>query len=397
MSLTRILFAHVTVPGVAVAGVLWALGVLSCRDGVGPAPVPPSGRVLWKVPSGASEGMPHEPAANADRSMAYFVTTQYRLRKIRGSDGRLIFDVRVGAQRSTPPGWNVVLSGGNAVVAKVDLFAFDTTFGLASWTYVAPDLDETGYSSIVADDSTVFAPSRTARLYAIDSRTGTARWILDLREGNPDVGAFHPTLADGTVYVCTLTYAGSLTGALWAIDATNGVVRWRYQFTPELPQQGSRCFGHPAVWRDLVIQPQEDGRVFAFERTTGTVRWIAPRVHDVTRSTGDKGYASAGDSIVIVTSQANEGMLVAYDPATGVERWRYTPNSGSMFPALIEGDVAYVDHGWIFASYDANTGALRWQTPQSVREPGTTLKGRPIVAGDRIYVAGRDGSYALKP
>jgi outer membrane protein assembly factor BamB len=290
----------------------------------------------------------------------------------------------------------VVLSGGKAIVTGLDLFAFDTTTGRASWTYAAADHDDVGYSSIVADDTTVFAPSRTARLYALDSRTGTARWIVDLREGGTDVGAFNPTLADGTVYVCTLTYTGPLRGKLWAIDARTGAVRWRHAFTPELPQQGSRCFGHTAVWQDLVIQPQEDGRVFAFERATGAVRWIAPRVH-VTRSLGDRGYATAGASIVIVTSQANEGMLVAYDPATGTERWRYKSNSGSMFPAVIHGDVAYVDHGWIFASYEANTGALRWQMPLTVLDPETPFKGRPIVAGDRLYVAGRDGSYALKP
>lgn len=385
------MFAHMT--GIGLAMVAGA-GMLSCGDGTGPTPL--NGRVIWRVASGSPADMPHEPAANGDRSMVYFVTPQYRLKKVRGSDGRVIWDFPVGAPRATPPGWNVVLSGGNAVVAKVDLFAFDTTSGVASWTYVAPDLDETGYSAIVADETTVYAASRTARLYAIDSQAGSARWILDMRDG-ADLGAFRPTLANGTVYVCTLTYGGAPRGALWAVDATNGAVRWKHAFTPELPQQGSRCFGHPAVWQDLVIQPQEDGRVYAFERETGTVRWIAPRVHDVTRSSGDQAYAAASESVVIVTSLANEGMIVGRDPETGAELWRHVPNGGSLFPAVIAGDVAYVDHGWIFASYDANTGALRWQTPLSVLEPETPFKARPIVATDRIYVAGRDGSYALKP
>lgn len=331
--------------------------------------------------------------------MVYFVTPEYRLKKIRGSDGRVMWDVPVAGSGGTLPWKNSVVSGGHVIVTRADLFAFDTTTGSLKWTYVAPDLNESGYSPVVADDSTVYAAGRIAHIYAIDSRTGTARWILDLREGlGEDMGALNPSLADGTLYVCTrrMTAPFPLTGTLWAIDASSGVVLWRHQFTPELPQQGARCFGNPAVWQDLVIQPQEDGRVFAFDRATGAVRWIAPRVHDVDRSLGDIPFAAAGTSVVLVTSQADRGGIYAYEAATGKELWRRTDIGTSFVPPTADGDVAYVDYGWIFASYELSTGKVRWQTPQSVQHPATPLKGRPVIAGDRIYVAGRDGSYALK-
>ena len=349
---------------------------------------------MWRVPSAYGE-MAHDPAANANGTMVYFLTADYRLRKIRGTDGHVVWDVPVGAPRRTPPGWNAVLSGGSVIVTKVDLFAFDTTTGAERWSYVAPDLDETGYWPVVVDDSTVYATTPMTRVYAIDARTGVARWIVDLSEGTEDNGAMPPVLADSTLYVCTRTVAYPPAGVLWAIDARTGGVRWRHAFTPELPQQPPTCYGHAAIWRDLVIQPQGDGRVFAFDRATGAVRWIAPRVHDVGISISDNRYPAAGESGLLVTSGANEGMIVAYEPATGLERWRYRPNGGSLYPPVIEGNTAYVDHGWFFASYDMRTGAVRWQVPQSIRQPSTTLKGRPVVAGDRIFVAGRDGSYAL--
>lgn len=329
--------------------------------------------------------------------MVYFGTTGNRLKKIRGSDGRVMWDVAGPGLSLT--GLNSVVSGGHVVVPWVDLFAFDTATGSQKWTYVAPDLNESGYSPVVADDSTVYAAGRIAFIYAIDSRTGIARWILDLREGLGDeLGALDPSLADGTLYLCTnrMTAPLPLTGTLWAIDASNGVVIWRHEFTPELPQQGARCFGNAAVWQDLVIQPQEDGRVFAFDRATGTVRWIAPRVHDVARSLGDIPFAAAGTSVVLVTSQADRGGIYAYEAATGKELWRRTDITGSLLPPTVDGDVAYVDHNWIFASYELSTGKVRWQTPQSWQQPATPLVGRPVIAGDRIYVAGRDGSYALK-
>ena len=50
MSVTRIMFVHMTVIGLAVAGA----GLLSCGEGTGPTTL--NGRVLWKVPSGASGG-----------------------------------------------------------------------------------------------------------------------------------------------------------------------------------------------------------------------------------------------------------------------------------------------------------------------------------------------------
>jgi outer membrane protein assembly factor BamB len=372
-----------------------ALGVaLACA-----APGPPGRddmRVLWKVPSGSPAQTPHQPVANASRSMVYFVTSDYRLRKIRGADGRVSWDVAVGSARRTPSGWNAVLAGGNVVVVKVDLFAFDTATGASRWTYVAPDSDETGYNAIVSDRNTVFAASRTARVYAIDASNGAPRWIVDLREGGGDVGALAPGLADGILYVCTRNVQASpLTGTLWALDTETGAVRWKHRFVPEFLRQTSRCFGYPAIWRDLVIQPQEDGRVFAFDRRTGAVRWIAPRAHDVSRSLGDARHAAAGDSIVVVTSRANEGMIVAYDPMTGAERWRHTKNAGSLYPPVIAGNTVYVDHGVVYAAYDGTTGAVLWQTEPSEQNPATIFAGPAIVAADRIFIAGRDGAYAL--
>lgn len=350
------------------------------------------------MPSDRVDISPYEPTANADRSVAYFVSVEYRVQKIRGRDGRVIWQSQAaGLPSAFRAGGSMVASGGNVIVGNVDLFAFDTTNGRPAWSYTAPDLDETGYSAIVADDSTVFSAGRTARVYAIDAHGGHARWILDLREGEGSaIGALNPTLFDGILYVCTRRVMNPLTGTIWAIDASTGVVRWRHRFAPELPQQGSRCFGHATVWKDLVIQPQEDGRVFAFDRATGGVRWIAPRAHDVNVSAGDIPYAAAGATAVLVTSQAGRGGIYAYDPATGREIWRREDIGGSLHPPAIDGDVAYVDHGWIYASYELSTGRVRWQTPRSWLDPETPYKGRPVIAKDRIYVAGRDGSYALR-
>lgn len=373
------------------------LTLFACREGSG---VPPSGNsnavVLWKIPSGLPRGItPHSPAANADRSMAYFATSDYRLKKIRGADGVVVWDVDIGPVRTTFPDWNVVLAGGVAVVPKVDVFAYDTATGAHRWTHVAPDFDETGYSSLTADASTVYTASRTARVYAIDARTGASRWIADLREGNPDVRALNAVYHENAVFVCTRLEQPGLQGTFWALNAATGGVLWKHRLQAQSPSMPRNCFGGAAIWGDLVIQPQADGRVFAFERASGTVRWIAPSIHDTTRSLGEQRFPAVAGNLLVVTS--NDGPLQALDPATGKEIWRNSDiDAAPLGKPVSDEETVYVDWNHFFIAFDAQTGKVRWKNPASLFDEGTVFKGVPVIAADRIFVAGRDGSYALK-
>lgn len=367
----------------------------ACQDSAAPNG---GAQVLWKVASSAiGFNTPLVPAASQDRSIAYFGTADFRLRKIRGSDGQVVWDVPTGGVEGFPQ-WNVVLSSDVVAIDRgTNVAAFDTSTGAFRWQYLPADGDDAGYSALVANDSTIFAAGRLARTYALNSKTGVPRWVADLREGQSNIFSVNPSLSDGLLFVCTTDRnVAPSRGTFWALDAMTGDVKWNYRFLPEFAQQGSDCFGSAAFWQNLVIQPQEDGRVFAFDRQTGQVQWTAPRVHDVERSLGDRRWPAVGGSTLLVTSQANEGMIVAYDAGTGVERWRRTGFGGSLWLPVLDNDVAYVSHLWIFASYDLATGNTRWQTPQSLDDPEAPFKGSPVIAGDRIYVAGRDGSYALR-
>jgi outer membrane protein assembly factor BamB len=334
--------------------------------------------------------------------MIYFATPDYHLKKIRGTDGTVIWDKNIQPVLATAPGWNVVLSADVVIVEKVDLFAYDTLTGQERWNYVAPDFDETGYSTMVVDDTTVYSASQRGRAYAIDSRTGQARWITDLTNGEAGVAALYPVYNAGSLYLCTHKASA---GTFWALNAATGAVRWSYSFSPELPTQSSDCLGDPAVWQDLVIEPQSDGRVFAFDRETGAIRWIAPRVHElpmqhpdgtVTGSCCDYRWAVAFGNNLIVTSNSYPGKIVALDPATGQERWRNgdIPAAHLSHPAL-DGSTLYLSYGAIYAAFDLSTGKLLWRTPATDMGTPTQLRGRPIITGDRLYIAGQDGSYSV--
>lgn len=90
-------------------------------------------------------------------------------------------------------------------------------------------------------------------------------------------------------------------------------------------------------------------------------------------------------------------MIVSLDPATGAERWRNEEIAGAHLshPVLDERSV-YLGYGWIYAAFDLTSGRLRWLLPRTDVDPATPLQGRPVIATDRILVAGRDGSYAIE-
>ena len=376
-----------------VVGSVASLAGGACSD---PTPPQGSGEVLWRVESGAPE-LPLVPVANSDRSAIYFPTPDNHLKKIRGSDGRVLWDIVTGVRQVVIPGMNAVLSADVVAIARVDIFAFDTATGSKRWSYVAPGLEETGDGPLAADESTIFAGGLDGKVHAIDARTGIPRWVVNLASPGRKVAAMGPTVSLGVVFVCSIDRTGIPdVGTLWALDATTGAVKWSHQFAPLFQGGTSACSDCPAVWHDLVIHAERDGRVFAFDRATGAVRWTAPPVVITGQPGQDERLAAAGGNVVLVTSSSGVGGIVAYDAATGTERWRRTDFNGSLFLPALDSTTAYVDHGWIFASYELLTGIQRWATPPSVRGPATDYKGTAIIAGDRIFVAGRNASYALR-
>lgn len=204
--------------------VLVAVGLDSCSE-----PVEPRGgsAIIWRVASGSPE-LPFVPVANVARSMIYFGTPDHRLKKLRGSDGQVMWDVPINSSQVVFPRMGAILSGGVVALSLVDIFAFDTTTGQHRWTYAPPNLEDTGDGPLAANDTTIFAASRTGRVHAINAATGTARWIVDLAEGKRNIGMLNPTLDKDMLFVCSKYFdAVPSTGKLWALDANTGAVLGR--------------------------------------------------------------------------------------------------------------------------------------------------------------------------
>lgn len=140
-----------------------------------------------------------------------------------------------------------------------------------------------------------------------------------------------PSLGDGRVYTL------GATGVVNALDAGDGAVVWSRDAASDtgakLPGWGFA--GSPLLVDDLVVVATS-GRLAAYDRATGAVRWSA--------RSGGGGYSSPqlatlGGARQVVLLNGSGAVGVA--PATGAELWKHAwPGDGIVQPALTaDGDV----------------------------------------------------------
>jgi outer membrane protein assembly factor BamB len=288
--------------------------------------------------------------------------------------------------------------------------------GAPRWSYATSG----PVSCMAAGDGVVHIAGSDATAHAIDVRTGQARWSYSLRGG----GSRHtPAVVDGTVHldddrltIYTLDAAGSLRweahgrlvaagdgvvlaatfdtearDQVTAYDAATGVRRWDAPVasTPTgafaLDNPGAAGGGRTHVGLKHALR--------ALDSATGATLWEQP-LADLTAVTlaGPLVYATGGDPRV-------ESTLVAFDAATGRERWRRTVEDRYGEIAVHEGTV-YVDggHGVGLSALDAQTGEPRWEldrgSPLTTAMYGTA----PVVAGDTCWIGGvRIGRLDARP
>lgn len=255
-------------------------------------------------------------------------------------------------------GDNSVVVEDVVVLADVDLYAFDRATGALRWVFRAPDLDETGIDRLGSDSGTVYASSLEGRVYAIEARSGTPRWVTQLPGGAERTSTFDPVESHGVVFVGVWHETHPLTGGLAALDAATGHVLWVHDFTPRSPELDSYCPGGAVAFDSLVIASAADGRVYGLERGTGAVRWIAPAVEGFPYN--DPRGLALGNRTVVASSLS--GIGVGLDAATGAVRWT-TPVSGASLVSDIaaDGDIAVFAAGEI-VTLDVRTGAILWRT-----------------------------------
>jgi len=206
------------------------------------------------------------------------------------------------------------------------------------------------------------------RVQALDRKDGSVRWTFDAT-----AFVFAPPLVEGgVVYVATYD-------RLDALELATGRLLWSAD-TGEVMATVSA----PALAGEAIFVASGT-RLLAFARADGRVLWRVDAPASFWSLALDRELIYVGNS---------DGSFRAYDPATGVERWRFASAFGR--EEIWSGPA--IDHGLIYVgsrdrnlyALDARSGAPRW----TFRTEGEAV-GDPVVSNGMLYLS--DSAHALPP
>jgi outer membrane protein assembly factor BamB len=189
---------------------------------------------------------------------------------------------------------------------------------------------------------------------------------------------------------------------LETLDATNAVersdlgwpvlsLRWTFELADRGEEPKPQEFASPAVLLgddaadDRLYIGSHGGYLFCLAAYNGKVLWKR-RIGSVS------SRPVFGPKLMYVGT--DDGHLVAMDPSTGAEKWRYGTRGPILEPPVVAGDLVILSNeaDQVYA-IDRETGAFRWvyksETPEEF-----TLRGHAgvTVAGDLVFTGFSNGS-----
>ncbi|MCC6772691.1 MAG: PQQ-binding-like beta-propeller repeat protein [Gemmatimonadaceae bacterium] len=352
---------------------------------------------LWKE---LTPGSAITPGIDSTHHVIFTVSGNRELLALRAHTGEVLWRTKYGD--GFPFGENIAVAGDVVVVGDTDVLGFRTSTGQLIWHLSRPDGFD-GTRTIATDGETFFVGGHDGLVRRLAAHNANPLWSLRLVSADTVLSAFGPTLVGSTLFVCGVNYRGvPRTGSLFALEAATGALIWRYDYTPTLPGQSSKCFSQVARSGDLVISAQDDGRIFAHDYATGVVRWVAPRIHSPpgdpsgpgTGAYDDRRYVAADADRVVVTSDG--ATVVCYAARTGAELWRTRASGTPIDPPALAPGLAIISHSGFVVAYDLISGTALWTRPNLdlPSEDFTRFHGQPVIAGDTLYLTGFTGTRA---
>lgn len=362
-----------------------------------PTDLTPGADWIWTDTTGGSA---ITPGFDSARRVIYTVTTDRELLALRSTTGTILWRKRYW--QGFPNGSNIAVAGDIVALGDVDVWGFRASTGELLWQLSRPEGND-GQRQIATDGSTFFLGGRDGKVQRITAANVTVLWSRQLMRADSSIAAFGPTLIGPTLFVCGVKFGGADgTGTLFALDAATGEQRWRYDYTPALPGQSSKCYSRVSRSGNLIISAQDDGRIFAHDVATGEVRWTAPRVHSPPGDPSGPGTGPYDDRRLVtadaehVVASSDDGTVVCYSVRDGTQLWRTRGSGAALDPPVLVSGMALVIHSGFAVAYDLRTGAALWRRP--ILDPNgvdrTRFLGQPVVFGDTLILTGWTGTRA---
>ncbi len=208
-------------------------------------------------------------------------------------------------------------------------------------------------------------------LRAFDARTGASVWtVSDLTDV---VGS--PVAAAGSILVASEPALGAPT--VTSLDLRTGRRRWVSALPPVYPANVALSYAEGAVYAMVA-----HGALTKLDAASGTPLW------SVVARANDQLSRAVGAGRFFVLDDDSNAAVVAYDLATGAERWHQQLGNSAAFPplmALSGTRIVAADRAGLVA-LDVATGAMRWRHDFFTNgEPGNLGTEQLAVTPTAIY------------
>jgi outer membrane protein assembly factor BamB len=255
------------------------------------------------------------------------------------------------------------------------IVALNSANGAIRWFRSLPSPSE---SSPLLDDGRVFFGSQSGLVYALDDRTGTVIWTYKAARA---VKA-SPSLSGGVLYF------GDYSGRLQAVSEQNGRRLWLSQSEGALLGSGT-FYSTPAVVYGRVFLGNTDGRIYAYDASTGALDWAV--------QTGDYVYSSPAVTNApglgpTVYAGSYDGTFYALNARSGQISWKFNAHGRISGSATIIGRIVYFSDLGTHRTYGLgiSTGRVLFEKDTGAFDP-------VISDGTDVYLTGDTGLYGLEP
>jgi outer membrane protein assembly factor BamB len=304
----------------------------------------------------------------------YLVNKNGELFAINADRGKKRFQLDIGSLSAASPAF-----GNETIVASTlepgSVVAIDK-FGKKVWERDLPGRTE---SSPAIVDNKVIVGCECGSLFAFDVNTGEEIWETEL---NGAVKA-SPAVDHGVAYI------GDYSGTFSAVNIDDGSIKWQTGTTGGSFGRSGRIYATAAVAFGRVYVGSLDSRMYSFEKDSGKLAW--------SKSTGDYIYAAAvaadtAETRPTIYFGSYDGTFYALDADDGSTRWEKDIGGDISGAASLIGDTVYVAELSTTSTFgfSAKDGDQEYEFQDGTYNP-------VISDGKRLYIAGKERLYSLKP
>ena len=294
--------------------------------------------------------------------------------------GHTFWQRRVGTLSASTPAavghvvYATVLARADGV-RKGEVLALAYATGTIRWWRALPSPSE---SSPLLDHGMLFFGSQNGTVYALNAHNGNVIWTYHA------AGAVKasPTLSGGVLYF------GDYSGHLQAISERTGRRLWDSGSGGALLGSGT-FYSTAAVMYGRVFLGNTDGRVYAYDASTGRLDWAVQTGAYVYASPAVTNAPGLGPTVYV---GSYDGTFYALNARSGHIEWRFHPGGRISGSATIVGRIVY------FADLASHrTYGLGISTGRTVFQMHTGSFDPVISDGQDIYLTGYTGLYGLAP